>query len=163
MNGLGTVLLLSVLIFGSIIVFAKLYSDKLISEGKIIRRDGKFFEAEYKFTLSNAPYKVVEKELKNTDLSHIKITESYYENGGRLEILLKAAGGWNVVINLIEENNGKYTYKLSFPVYTTRNGMALDVVKMNMLLTSVEKMFLHIDPETVVESELQDYKYKKGA
>ncbi|MCR4610372.1 MAG: hypothetical protein K5644_00585 [Lachnospiraceae bacterium] len=161
MKDLMIVILITVAFVAVIGFIVKLYMDKLTADGKIVKREGKFFEAEHIFTVTGIDYNSVEQSLKSLNLRECGISETYFGNGGRPETLLKSSGGWNALIKFENEANGQYVYNFSIPVYSTHNGNAMGIIKMNMLLTSVEKMFLGLDPNTIVETKKKNYKYQK--
>ena len=132
--------------------------NQLETEGKVVRRDDNFHETEQIFTAVGASYERVEQELKNIDLADAKIKEQLYRNNGKAQILYRSTDGWNATLDLIGEDEGKYTYRFTFPVYTENNGSATRLITMNILLTAVEKMFLRIDPNTQVTSKKLKYR-----
>ena len=133
--------------------FGSQRQNRLVEEGKIIKRDGNFWESSEYFTLTGVDYSKVLEAVNNTYFSDLKVT-IYPNNGGKSEILFKSSYEWNAAIDFLGEEEGKFNYKFSFTAWNTyKYGVPLRADTMNMMETKVEKMFLNLDPNTSVRTQ----------
>ena len=144
------ILLISAALLGGALYFGQQRANRLIAEGKMIKRDGEFWNFAEIFTLTGVNYERVLNAVNNTDFSEYKVTQ-YPDNGDRKEILFKSSYEWNAVISMQSEENDVYKYRFEFVAWNTHRGLPLRSDTMNMMETKVEKMFLGLDPHATVE------------
>ena len=154
MELLWVVLISGVIIAAAVGVGLK-RNKRLIEEGKIIKRDISFIECAEIFVLKNADFEAVLSKLRESILDE-KLSWSKREGG----VVFKSGHGWTAQLTLNEQNADTYEYCFLFSAWQTRKGMPIGAETMNMLLTSVEKAFLSIDPDTQVNSVRQKLKTK---
>ena len=132
--------------------FGNQRQNRLISEGKIIKRQAAFWEYSEFFTLTGISYEKVLEAVNNEYFSDLKVT-TYPNNGGRKEILFKSSYEWNAAIDFVEQNGDTYKYRFAFTAWNTyKYNMPPRADTMNMMETKIEKLFLNLDPNTIVES-----------
>ena len=148
---LFVIILISVALLGGALYFGQMRANRLISEGKMIKRDGEFWNFAEIFTLTGVNYNQVLSAVNSTDFSEYKI-DLYPNNGGRAEILFKSGHGWNAKLSYTGENAGRFVYRFEFVAWNTHRGLPLRADTMNMMETKIEKMFLGLDPQTTVET-----------
>lgn len=139
-----------------IIVVAQIIAEKrnkrLMEEGKIIDREGSFWEKAEIFTLIGGEYEKVGNLIKTADYSECPVTlYPNYEN--KKVFLFKSGEDWEARLVFLGENEGKNKYRFEFIKWKTRNGIPTNMSTMNMIETTIEKIFLGLDSKTVVETE----------
>lgn len=139
------------------IVAGSARNKRLIEEGKIIDRGTGFYENAETFTTS-ATYDEIEKSVRGTSFSDCSVDILYYPDSK--SILFKSSHAWNATIKYAGTQNGKNVFQFSFPTWRTHKGVPYRIDTMNMMETSIEKIFLSIDPQTTVVSQKQKYKTK---
>ncbi len=145
------ILLISVALLGGALYFGQQRANRLIAEGKMIKRDGEFWNFAEIFTLAGVDYERVLSAVKSTDFSEYKV-DMYPNNGGRSEVLFKSGHGWNAKLTYTGETEGKFKYRFEFVAWNTYRGLPLRADTMNMMETRIEKMFLGLDSQTTVET-----------
>lgn len=147
-----------VLIIGGVVVISiimYLNNKKKLDSGQIIKRKGNFWEQAEIFTLSGGDWNRVWEELR---------TAEYYgaASGTRDSQQMRVhyqGSGWTAELYKCKTEAGeKDCYLFHFLHWTERNYVPQSVVAMNTLLTTVEKTFLKIDPQTQVSNEYIDVK-----
>lgn len=140
-----------IILFVAVVVyvnFSRYY--RLIGEGQIIKRPANFEEKAEIFTLSNADWERVWEELRAADY-HGAVSVS--KDAQRPLMVCKGAG-WDAELYKMETDVGeKDSYYFHFTKWDTRNGVNPQSEQMNTLLTTIEKVFLKIDPQTQVSTE----------
>lgn len=125
-------------------------SKKLEDEGKIVKRDASFIESAEVFTLSGGDFADLVPALEKMNLSGTGA--SWESKGATRTVYFKSGHGWAAQLQALESDSEKSRYSFQFTNWQTRKGMPWRVDTMNMLLTSVEKAFLSLDPSTQVET-----------
>ena len=133
-------------------------TDQMAKEGKIIQRQMKFWESAEFFTTA-ATYEQVKAAVKSNSFPDSSV-EIYYDADGKQAIVFKSSHSWNAELDCLETQGDKNRFKLFFPVWKTHKGMPYDVNSMNALITSIEKIFLFLDPTATVESKKMEVNTK---
>lgn len=121
-------------------------SNRLTSEGKIIKRSSIFYEDAEEFTLTVQDTSEITRKVEAFAYSEMHVSmkgnrdsQTFYFTGSSFEAQLWRKG----------EDAEKPVYCFQFNRWkTNHNGAVYGIYDMNMLLTAVEKMFLSIDPST---------------
>jgi len=124
-------------------------NNKLLEEGRMIKRDISFVETAEVFTLSGADFERVVNAIWQADFSGAGV--SIEKDSAKQAVMFKAKG-WAAQLYRMEDDNGKYSYCFTFTAWQTYRGIPQDHAQMNQLLTAVEKAFLSIDPNTQVQA-----------
>jgi len=119
-------------------VVAKSRAEKQIAEGKTIKRDISFVRTAEIFTLTGVTTAMVAEKLKALNYSEIGAAVE----GSKGTYHFKGRGNWAAQLSLIEQEGEIYKYKFQFTRWETSHNLPMHADRMNMLLTSVEKMFL---------------------
>lgn len=133
-------------------------TDQMAREGKIIQRQMSFWESVELFT-TTASYEQVKAVVKNNSFSDSSV-DIYYNVEGKQAIVFKSNHSWNAELDCLKTQGDKNKFKLYFPVWKTHRGMPYDVNSMNALVTSIEKIFLNLDPSTIVENRRMEVSTK---
>ncbi|WP_405342208.1 hypothetical protein [Ruminococcus sp.] len=133
-------------------------TDQMAREGRIIQRQMTFWESAEYFT-TTATYEQVKAVVKNNHFSDSYV-DIYYNVEGKQAIVFKSNHSWNAELDCLETQGDKNKFKLYFPVWKTHRGMPYDVNSMNALVTSIEKIFLSLDPATTVENRRMEVSTK---
>ena len=80
-------------------------------------------------------------------------------NSGRIDF--QAGINYSAVLYRVEQTAEKSVYCFKFTKWRSQHGAPVCADAMNTLLTSVEKMFLGIDPNTQVTTVKNDIKTKR--
>ena len=140
-----------IVVFAGLVAWALWYKSKQLKEfydsGRMIKRNGKFWDDASVFTLSGAAYEVVKEKVEHFDLTKtsVKITEQpdkFFFIGRDFEAYLKKE----------EDQDGKNVWKYEVYKYDSKYGVPNDKDEMNVVLTAVEKMFLALDNSTTVNT-----------
>ncbi|MBQ6380604.1 MAG: hypothetical protein IJJ41_03260 [Clostridia bacterium] len=151
------IIAVSVVLFAVAIIVGVLRNRKLVQEGKIIKRQGSFWESAELF-ITQAAFDQVLRSLSRTDLRDCKVTAEH--SSGSRYVVFRSSHAWNAALEYKGSNNGIHYYEFSFPAYRTRNGVPYRPDTMNVMETAVEKTFLAIDPRTRVENHRLQFKSK---
>ena len=152
------VILITVVIIGVAAYFGYNKNKQLMGEGKIVARKGTYWEEEHLFT-TGTTYDNLLDAIGKTDFSDCK-AEVIPNANGQMSVLFKSSHAWNAEVDYLGEQDGKNQYKFYFVAWQTRNGMPYNVTSMNMILTSIEKLFFSLDPTTTVRSQRAQIKSK---
>lgn len=146
------IILISVAVIGVAAYFGQQRANRLVSEGKAIKRNADFYKSAEIFTVSGVDYDSLKSEVNKTDFSELK-TDIYSGNDGKKEILFKSKYEWNAQISYLGEENGQYKYQFCFTAWNAYHGTPPRLDTMNMMETKVEKMFLRLDAQAKVVTE----------
>lgn len=128
-------------------------NKQLISEGKMIRRDLRFAEKGEEFTSRVGSYKALADKISSM-YSPCKI-----EGNASTQVLFTgstyAARLYKVKF---DEPSGIGIFRFEFTHWKSSSGVYENVNAMNVLMTSVEKCFLELDPNTGVSFYDLDFK-----
>lgn len=130
--------------------------DKLISEGRMIKRDIDFMEKNYFYTSPIATYKQIYEKLNSSDLSGTGVSW----NGRIGDISFQSTLGWSARLAEVESDDGNHKYLFHFTNWETYRGIPQNTTSMNVLLTTVEKCILSVDPTTKVTTTEMKLKTK---
>ena len=145
---IGLIVIIPVVAFIAVIAIVSAKKQKeLLQQGKIIKRKMDFWDDAEMF-LTIATPQAVFSTIQRTDFSDCKVSTEYGTN----IVVFKSDHSWNACVEYLGMQGERHVFKCSFPAYMTRRGMPYNPATMNMMLTSIEKIFLMIDPQTTVES-----------
>ncbi|MBQ5960911.1 MAG: hypothetical protein IJL53_09690 [Firmicutes bacterium] len=127
-------------------------TKELLASGKIIQRPYGFHEQQETFSVHGADITRIIEDIKNSDLGGASATKVE----GKQLIVFKHATGWTAQLYKAkdpEEGPAEpdlTTWIFNFTHWKKDNSMVAGLQQMNILTTSIEKMFLAIDPKTQV-------------
>lgn len=153
--GLIIVFLIGIAIIAIAVAIGQKRGKKLLAEGKIVKRQSSFWERSELFTTTATLEDIVER-VKTTDFSDCKASFEYFENDKL--ILFKSSHAWNATVTYKGTESGKNLFDFRFNAFQTRNGIPYRVDTMNMMETAIEKIILHLDPQTTVETHTMKLK-----
>lgn len=136
------------------LIYNNYRKKKLIGEGRIIDREHSFWNFSEHFTVTGVEYDKVLSEINSTDFSQLRV-QIYPNYGGNAKILFKSNLLWNAELLLEGQEGDTYKYRFAFTHWETRNGTPRFSEEMNIMETTIEKIFLRLDPNTVVRSREQ--------
>lgn len=145
--------ILFIAVFAAIAAYLLYNERKHKAAGTAIDRSFDFMECIETFTLrrvSDEEFVAAMKAGPVTDQSHTTMKG----NASRIEF----CGAFDAVLERLEQTDEKSVYQFKFTRWRTSDGTPS--LAMNILLTSVEKAFLALDPNTQVTSKMGDYKTK---
>ena len=142
------------LIYGS---FNYKKTRQLATNGNIIQREDLFWEnTEYLYT--DATYEEVLNEINHTDFSSCNVTVTPNYEGSKICAFV-AKGKFSAALVYHGEENGEHIYEFSVLSWKP-DRLATAAIQMNGLLTTIEKIFLSIDPDTEAEIQINNVKTK---
>lgn len=155
---MGIAIVLIIVFIAGCVYYNWQKSNRLISEGKIIKRTGLFYEEAEEFTLVVQDTSVITQKIKSFSYSEMHVSmkgnsesQEFHFTGSSFEAQLWRKG----------EDAGKTIYRFQFTKWrSNKNGAVYGIYDMNMLLTAVEKMFLSVDPSTQVKTTKLETKTK---
>lgn len=146
-----------VVIYVVVFIVAKQRKDKLLREGKTIKRDRDFYRQKETFTLRPFEFDrlvglLEQMKWDGMDLLNYNKDKEYFVFGLGKE--------WKGVLTRVDDRNGFVVYECQFMSWTTKNGSNLWVQQMNIALTNIEKALVMLDSETTVCAEYVKTKAK---
>ncbi len=139
------------IIIGALIAWAFWYKSrqlkKFYDSGRMIKRDGKFWDDASIFGLTGASYEIVKANMEKIDLTEtsVKITE----DNNRFNFIGR---DFEAYLKLESEENGNQVWRYEVYKYDSKYGVPNNKDEMNVVLTAIEKMFLGLDNSTKVET-----------
>ena len=158
---LGAVILLAVVgIVIAACVVARKQRNNLMDEGKLIQREPKFWDKSETFSVAGATLEDIFHKLPADDLK--KYMGGYELQRDKNRIVFVHNGyeeSFAGTLSLVSSDNGINTFTLLINQYKTKHSSPNEL-SLNVLYTSVEKVFLGIDPNVKVKTEYVDRKVK---
>ena len=151
---MGTWILI-ILISSALFYYMYQRHKKLVDSGKVIDRERNFVEKAEDFIVSLEAPSEVQKRIKALPYSEMKATMRTEGNG---QSFLFTGSTWSARLCRKGDEAGKAVYSFQYLSWKTHNGGIMYEDHMNMLLTSIEKMFLSIDPGAQVKTRLLETK-----
>ena len=130
-------------------------NKQLISEGKMIRRDLRFAEKGEEFTSRVGSYKALADRISSM-YSPCKIEG----NASTQVVFTGSTYAARLYKVKFDEPSGIGIFRFEFTHWKSSGGVYENVNAMNVLMTSVEKCFLELDPNTGVSFYDLDFKTK---
>ena len=130
-------------------------NKQLISEGKMIRRDLRFAEKSEEFTSRVGSYKALADKISSM-YSPCKIEG----NASTQVVFTGSTYAARLYKVKFDEPSGIGIFRFEFTHWKSSGGVYENVNAMNVLMTSVEKCFLELDPNTGVSFYDLDFKTK---
>lgn len=148
----GTLIILVVFVVFCVIAGIVIYKkqQKLLSEGKIVKRAGGFYGMAEEFTLRHVAPEEVRQGVEAFSLSSMGVKAAYSQNP--LDISFAASWTARLKETSSEEESSVYTFEFTSWSCSGKTSIPKGVTDMNQLLTAVEKLFLQLDPETKVRT-----------
>lgn len=157
MPPLAFIIIVSAFAIGIYIGLAQAKKTKqLIADGKIIKRDLQFHKMRETFSL-NIPEGVnLDDEIKSIITPEMHINHGKSDSG----VYVFQGYDWKASLKPVQTENGT-DYEFNFLKWKNQKyGTPNNSNQMNLLLTAVEKMFLKLDPNTVVTTKLNKVNVK---
>lgn len=163
--GWTVLIILAVVAIGIIAGVAAANKTKELKEsGKIIQRPASFHEQKEIFTVHNADIDKVIEGIKNSDLGGASANKAE----GKQLIQFKHATGWTAQLYKAKDPEegpaepGLTTWVFNFTHWKMQRYSVAGYQEMNILLTSIEKIFLAIDPAAKVTTSKMAVKTKSS-
>lgn len=155
---MAAIIILLIIIIVPACVIANNKRNELLSDGKILDRRPDFVKKAEIFTINRMEnYSKIIDGVMAFDYSDIKCSL----DGDKAKQTYRFKGAdWNAHLWLVKTTDSNFIYRFEFGEWSERNGIPYSGIPMNKLLTAIEKMFVSIDPNTTVSSEIIEYKTK---
>lgn len=141
------VLILGIVVIAVILGYFSAQKQKeLLSEGKIAKRDMGFEDYAEIFTIRDVSFSEIWAELKTADYSGKVNGSADVAN----ERVVYKGSDWEAHLYHMKEEQERNAYCFEFLKWRTHNGITQSATDMNIVLTTIEKVFLKIDPNTQV-------------
>ena len=125
---------------------------QLLSQGKIIEREGGFHKKLYQFT-TIAAFDQICSRLKREESDFESARIGYSINSERKDIFFKnSKDEWEAKFVFNEGVDDKNQYGFCFTQWKNKNGIPVNIYSMNILLTAIEKSILSLDGTAKVVS-----------
>ena len=152
------VVFLIIIVIAVIITVANINKKKqLQAEGKTIHRDVGFWSNKELFTTA-ATYDQVKTCVKNNSFDGCPVSMQYNVNGK--QSIVFHSGTWNAELDCLETQGDKNVFRFCFTTWDARHGYPYGENSMNILMTTIEKIFLALDPATTVETRRMEVSTK---
>lgn len=132
-------------------------TNQMAREGIIIQRPASFWENKELFT-TNATYNQVKAQIKSNSFEGCHVSISYNINGN--QSISFHSGTYNAMLDCLETNGEKNKFRFYFTTWDTRHNIPYGREQMNALMTTIEKIFLSLDPATTVENRRMEVSTK---
>lgn len=142
-------------ISGAIFYYMYQRHKKLVDSGKVIDRERNFVEKAEDFIVSPEASGEVQKRIQALPYAEMKASMRTEGNG---QSFLFTGSTWSARLYRKDDEAGKAVYSFQYLNWKTHDGGIMYEDYMNMLLTSIEKMFLSIDADTQVKTRLLETK-----
>lgn len=158
----GLVILVVVIAgYAALMIYSRKQRNKLFDEGKMIRREPKFWDKSETFTVSNLSLEEVYSNIPAQLMkAHVGAYELQNDNNRIVFVHNGYEESYTASLRLLSNEGGNYTYKFLINQYKYKNKP--NDVSLNVLFTAVEKVFLNHDPNVQVLTETVDRKTKKS-
>ena len=158
---LGWIIIIGIIgIFVGAFVFSRKQRNDLMDAGKLIQREARFWDKSETFKVEGVTLEEIFDKLPEEDLK--KYVGGYELQKDRKRIVFVHNGyeeSYAGTLNQVSHIDGIYTYTLLINQYKTKHSSPNEL-SINVLYTSVEKLFLGIDPNIKVTTEYVDRKVK---
>ncbi len=133
--------------------YSKKYKQ-MVADGSVIKRRPNFMENAEEFTLCSIEPERMTEEICRLEFKHSSISSKY--NAER-QFFKFSAATWEATLRRLSYDDAQMTYRFQFEHWKmTGTDMPRDFMGMNELATSIEKLFVALDPNTsVVEIPLE--------
>ena len=128
----------------------------LVNEGKIIEREYDFHEKTYLF-LTSKSYQDIINAVNVTDFSDADV-QILNASNNKNSLLFKHNNSWVAKLEYKGQRDGKNMFSYGLTSWKTNRGVPAGGHTMNMMQTALEKMFLSLDPETMIETHKMQIK-----
>lgn len=149
----GTVTAIIAVVVICFLVFQK---AKHRQEGSTVKRPLDFVEYSETFTLRHVSDEEFLAAVKRTPLT-AGTGESFHGTAAHVSF----EGPFEAVLERAERTDDKTVYIFFFTHWNSRYGIPTNGESMNLLLTAVEKLFVALDPNTLVVSKKEDVTTKR--
>ncbi len=149
---MGLTLLLIIAFIAIVVYIQSSRRNSMLSEGKIVNRDGDFYEKAEIFKLRDDGIEGVVNQISRINMDG---TASSFEGNRKTGVFnFTSSHGWRAVFRPREcEEEGKMCFEFRFTHWETYNSIPQGTLQMNQVLTLVERALLEVDPNTRVDSE----------
>jgi hypothetical protein len=123
--------------------------QRLIDSGQIIDRKYGFEEYAEIFTIKEVPFSEVWSTIRSANYyrkANVKAVQGK-------EAIAFAGADWGAYLYHMSGEADRNAYRFDFTKWSTTNGVPNELLAMNTVLTSVEKAFLQLDPNTQVSTK----------
>lgn len=125
---------------------------QLLSQGKMIEREGGFHKKIHQFT-TTAEFDQICSRLKSIESNFASAKIGYSIHSERKSIFFKNSKfQWEAEFVFHERADDKNQYGFCFTQWTNKNGIPVNIYSMNILLTAIEKAILSLDSNAKVVS-----------
>ena len=125
-------------------------TKQLRQEGKIIQRQASFWEYKEYFT-TEATYGQIKTAVRNNSFDGCPVTIEFDYNHMQ-SIRFQSGSAWTASFDCLESPSSKNYFRFHFIKWETRHGIPYNTDAMNVLETTIEKILLAIDYDTMVET-----------
>ncbi len=138
-------------------LFAWYYTKKykkMVADGSVIKRRPNFMESAEEFTLVSIEPERMTESICTLEFKHSRISTKYNDER---QLFKFSAVTWEATLRRLSYDDEQMTYRFQFEHWKmTGTDMPRDFMGMNELATSIEKLFVTLDPNTsVVEIPLE--------
>ena len=125
-------------------------TKQLVQGGKIIQRQASFWEYKEYFT-TDATYEQIKMAVRNNSFDGCPVTIRFDYNRTQ-SIFFQSGSSWTASFDCLESQSDKNYFRFHFINWEARRGVPYGVDAMNVLETTIEKILLAIDYDTLVEN-----------
>ena len=146
-----TLLIIGVIVVAVVLAVNKFNKTKqLKQDGKIIQRQASFWEYKEYFT-TDATYEQIKMAVRNNSFDGCPVTIRFDYNRTQ-SIFFQSGSSWTASFDCLESQSDKNYFRFHFINWEARRGVPYGVDAMNVLETTIEKILLAIDYDTLVEN-----------
>ena len=156
-----TLLIIGVIVVAVVLAVNQFNKTKqLKQDGKIIQRQASFWEYKEYFT-TDATYEQIKMAVRNNSFDGCPVTirfdynrtqSIFFQSGSSWTASFDCLESWTASFDCLESQSDKNYFRFHFINWEARRGVPYGVDAMNVLETTIEKILLAIDYDTLVEN-----------
>ena len=144
------IIIIGAIVIGVVLGVSRFNKTKqLVQGGKIIQRQPRFWEYKEYFT-TDATYEQVKEAVRNNSFDGCSVTIQFSYNN--MQSIYFQSSSWTASFDCLESQSDKNYFRFHFIDWEARRGVPYGVDAMNVLETTIEKILLAIDYDTLVEN-----------
>lgn len=144
------IIIIGAIVIGVVLGVSRFNKTKqLVQGGKIIQRQPRFWEYKEYFT-TDATYEQVKEAVRNNSFDGCSVTIQFSYNN--MQSIYFQSSSWTASFDCLESQSDKNYFRFHFINWEARRGVPYGVDAMNVLETTIEKILLAIDYDTLVEN-----------
>lgn len=151
-------LFIFIIVFVVVVLGIALYKhNEMVASGEIAQRSMEFMYKVQCYTLNDTPDDRIVQSAADIITPNMKVLVSGYGS----DYVLYSGKKWTARLECVDRQGGKVVWTLTFIDFVKDGMNVVGAIDMNRLTTALEKMFLSIDSNVLMQTFEHDYKIKR--